>query len=257
MGRGGVFTRVLWRTGALGLVAATLLVVASPASAPSAAHEGPGGVDVPNVPAGRSEGALSAADQDLVIKVRLAGLWEIPAGQMAARKGVSPRVRAVGTMIASQHGSLDELARRAAAQLGIPLPDVPNADQELWLREMREATGPQFDQVFIDRLRAAHGKIFPAIGQVRSSTRNNVVRKLAQEANQFVLTHLTLLESSGLVDYSSLPPAPEPESPIPPGLAGAQVRASFGGADMSIIWFVIGIALVAGSVTAVRIIRPR
>ena len=66
----------------------------------------------------------------------------------------------------------------------------------------------QFDQIYIDRLRAAHGKIFPAIATIRASTRNDTVRKLAQQANQFVMTHMTLLESSGIVDYGALPTAP-------------------------------------------------
>ncbi len=44
---------------------------------------------------------LSAAERDLVVKVRLAGLWEIPAGKMAMTKGTAPRVRQIGQMIAS------------------------------------------------------------------------------------------------------------------------------------------------------------
>lgn len=40
--------------------------------------------------------------------------------------------------------------------------------------------GTEFDRVFVDRLRAAYGKIFPVIGGVRSGTRNDVVRKLAR-----------------------------------------------------------------------------
>jgi hypothetical protein len=51
----------------------------------------------------------------------------------------------------------------------------------------------------------ADGAAFPAIGTVRATTRNDTVRKLAQQANQFVATHLTLLESSGIVDYAAPP----------------------------------------------------
>jgi putative membrane protein len=162
-----------------------------------------------------NDAPLSAADKDLVVKVRLAGLWEMPAGQMAASKGANPRVREVGSMIGAQHARLDALVTKAAKELDVPLPDEPNADQQKWLGEMRAASGADFDRIFVDRLRAAHGKIFPAIGLVRSSTRNSVVRQLAQSSNGFVLTHLTLLESTGLVNYESLPTAPAPSAPSP------------------------------------------
>ena len=36
---------------------------------------------------------MTAADKDFVIKVRLAGLWEIPAGEMAQDKSKDRRIR--------------------------------------------------------------------------------------------------------------------------------------------------------------------
>ncbi len=176
----------------------------------------------PGVPVPPSElipdkgaGVLTAADKDLVVKVRLAGLWEIPAGKMAQDKSDDERIREIGRDIAEQHEELDKFARDAAKKLDIDLPDEPNSDQQGWLDEMQEAEGTDFDRIYIDRLRAAHGKIFPAIATIRASTRNDTVRKLAQRTNQFVMTHMTLLESSGIVDFGALPTAP------PPAAAGA------------------------------------
>ncbi|WP_436527490.1 DUF4142 domain-containing protein [Actinoplanes sp. HUAS TT8] len=156
------------------------------------------------------EGEVSAADRDFATKVRLAGLWEMPAGQMAQEKSDDPRIQQIGKDIAAQHTVLDQLVRAAAKKLDIDLPNKPNADQQGWLGEMRAAQGKEFDQIFVDRLRAAHGKIFPAIATIRASTRNDTIRKLAQRTNQFVATHLTLLESSNLVDFNELPTAPPP-----------------------------------------------
>ncbi|MDP9795080.1 putative outer membrane protein [Catenuloplanes nepalensis] len=157
-------------------------------------------------------GEVTDADIDLVVKVRLAGLWEIPAGEMAQEKSENPRIQEIGKDIAEQHAVLDQLARDAAEKLDIKLPNKPNKDQQGWLDEMEEAEGEEFDQIYVDRLRAAHGKIFPAIATIRASTRNDTVRRLAQQANQFVATHLTLLESSDLVDFEALPTAPNPSA---------------------------------------------
>ncbi len=181
---------------------------------PVAAHAEPNVPVPPNeLISDDGEGALSSADKDLVVKVRLAGLWEIPAGEMAQQKSQDPRIRKIGREIAAQHEVLDAFDRAAAKKLRIPLPKTPNSDQQGWLAEMREAEGADFDEIYIDRLRAAHGKIFPAIGTVRATTRNDTVRKLAQQANQFVVTHMTLLETSGIVDFAALPIAPNPAAP--------------------------------------------
>ncbi|WP_433291017.1 DUF4142 domain-containing protein [Actinoplanes sp. CA-030573] len=180
---------------------------------PEAARAEPAVPSPPNgLLADTGKGTLSAADRDFVVKVRLAGLWEIPAGEMAQERSADPRIREIGKAIAGQHVALDALTRAAARKLKIQLPGKPNADQQKWLGEMRDATGADFDQIYIDRLRAAHGKIFPAIATIRASTRNDTVRKLAQQANQFVMTHLTLLESSGIVDFRALPTAPAPDA---------------------------------------------
>ena len=176
---------------------------------PQAAKADPGVPVPPNeLLTDRGKGTVSAADRDFVVKVRLAGLWEIPAGDMAQEKSGKARIRSIGKSIAAQHVVLDKLVRDAAEKLDVDLPDIPNRDQQAWLAEMRDADGAAFDRIYIDRLRAAHGKIFPAIATIRSSTRNDTVRKLAQRANQFVITHMTLLESSGIVDFASLPTAP-------------------------------------------------
>lgn len=248
-----------WLVGTLAMILAFLLAPVGPARAD---------VPVPVPPntglTTKGTGVLSAADRDFVVKVRLAGLWEIPAGNMAAERSEDPRVAEVGRSIAAQHVTLDKLDIAVAKQLGIALPNEPNRDQEGWLNEMRNAATPQqLDQVFIDRLRAAHGKIFPAIATIRASTRNDSVRKLAQQANQFVMTHMTLLESSGIVDYGSLPTAPAPAAagggPVPVDnqmLAAAEANG-IPGVSTSVILLVLAGALVAGVVTTMRIFRTR
>lgn len=235
---------------------------------PAAAHAASGG-DIPVPPTTLSDkgtGAVTAADKDFVIRVRLAGLWEIPAGNMAVQKSDDPNIVKIGKSIAAQHVVLDQLDRDTAKKLGIELPNEPNSDQQFWLSEMKNANSTTFDQIFVDRLRAAHGKIFPAIATIRASTRNDSVRKLAQETNQFVMTHMTLLESSGIVDYGALPTAPAPttatagKGPVPVDgqmLAAASSNSGVPGLSTSVILLVLAAALVAGVITTMRILRAR
>ncbi|MFI5888578.1 DUF4142 domain-containing protein [Actinoplanes sp. NPDC051513] len=227
--------------------------------------------NVPGIPVpqnsfnAKGAGSVSPADRDFVIKVRLAGLWEIPAGNMAQEKSDDPKVVNIGKSIAAQHVLLDKLDRDVAKKLNIELPGQPNADQQFWLSEMRNANATTFDQIFIDRLRAAHGKIFPAIATIRASTRNDSVRQLAQQTNQFVMTHMTLLESSGIVDYGALPTAAAPTTPgsgpVPvDGQMIAAAHSSTGGipgVNTTVILLVLAAALVAGVITTMRIFRAR
>ncbi|WP_214107633.1 DUF4142 domain-containing protein [Acrocarpospora catenulata] len=150
-------------------------------------------------------GPLGPADRDLLIKVRWAGLWEIPAGRWAQERSTNAKVKETGQHLVRDHAQLDEDVRAEALELGVSLPDEPNADQQRWLGELSSTTGAQFDQIFADRLRAAHGKVFSAIAAVRAGTKNDKIRDFATKANAVVLKHMTLLEETGLVDYAALP----------------------------------------------------
>jgi putative membrane protein len=242
----------MWRR----LCGTAVVSVAVMLLSPVAAHAEPN-VPVPpsDLISDDGEGDVSAADEDLVIKVRLAGLWEIPAGEMAQEKSQDPRIQKIGRAIAAQHKELDRLDRAAAKKLKITLPNKPNSDQQGWLAEMRDAEGADFDAIYIDRLRAAHGKIFPAIGTVRASTRNDTVRKLAQQSNQFVVTHMTLLESSDIVDFAALPTAPNPAASAP-AIAGKTVptanESPLGGTNLPVALLAMAAGVGAGVFATLR-----
>ncbi|RCH65160.1 DUF4142 domain-containing protein [Streptomyces sp. SDr-06] len=178
-------------------------------------------------------GPLSAADRDFVVRVRLAGLWEGPAGQQAIERAPSASVKAAGQHLVDGHAFLDARVREVAAELGMELPDQPNAQQQGWLRRLTADTGTAYERDFANLLRAAHGKVFALVAQIRATTRNSLVRGLADDANTTVLDHITMLEATGFVDFDALardgaatatasptgppPPTPgaTPRSPVP------------------------------------------
>ncbi|WP_431894123.1 DUF4142 domain-containing protein [Nonomuraea sp. bgisy101] len=167
--------------------------------------------------------APTTSDQDLLIKVRQAGLWEIPTGQQAQQRALSARVKDVGKHLVEDHQKLDKEVIAVASRLGVVLPSQPTADQQRWMAQLSTKTGAAYDKDFANLLRAAHGKVFSVIALVRAGTRNDEIRKFATTANAFVLKHMTLLESTGLVDYDALPEPPTP-SPAPVAIAAADSR---------------------------------
>jgi hypothetical protein len=72
------------------------------------------------------------------------------------------------------------------------------------MTELSGKFGADYDRTFALRLRAAHGKVFALVAQVRATTRNSIIRQFAEHTLSVVQSHMTLLESTGLVDYSTL-----------------------------------------------------
>ncbi|MEU9393942.1 DUF4142 domain-containing protein [Streptomyces sp. NPDC048324] len=180
-----------------------------------------------------SYGPLSGLDRDFVTKVRLAGLWELPAGQQAEQKGTTQAVRTAGEHLVEGHTALDQQVRDVAGKLGLQLPDQPTDQQKQWLQTLSAAQGTDYDRDFVNIARLAHGKVFSLVAEVRATTRNTLVRSLADDANTTVLDHIRALEATGYVDWDALArdmtsasTPPLTPSPIPPGPTADPVPAA-------------------------------
>ncbi|WP_369180264.1 DUF4142 domain-containing protein [Streptomyces mutabilis] len=184
-------------------------------------------------------GPLTEADRDFVVKVRAAGLWEHPLGLMAMERGTTPEMKEAGEHLVVGHARLDATCRKIAPELGITLPNLASPQQQQFVSTVDGTTGKQFDTTAVNIMRITHGQIFPAIANIRANTKNSLVRQLADQANDTVLDHITVLEKTGLVNFDQVnfqqsappdlpkvqltPPAPQPGEPVlsltaPPGL---------------------------------------
>jgi predicted outer membrane protein len=152
-------------------------------------------------------GPIDDTDRLFLVKVRQAGLWERPTGLMAQQQAGSERVKEIGRIMADDHKQLDEEDRFISQQLNVALPDQPSAEQQAWMREFGPMKGHDFDVTAVKWLRFAHGGVFSAIASVRANTRNDMMRLYAERANSMVNKHMSLLESTGLVQYDNLPHA--------------------------------------------------
>ncbi|MGW7368360.1 DUF4142 domain-containing protein [Streptomyces sp. NPDC054841] len=167
-------------------------------------------------------GPLSAADRDFIVQVRLAGLWALPAGQQAVGRAPSRAVTVAGLHLVEGHTYLDARVREVASRLTMELPSQPTDRQRDWLTELTDAHGQEYAVGFANTLRQAHGTLFTLIAEVRHTTRNSLVRALADDANTAVLDHIECLEATGLVDFDAIAAqdagtaAASPTGPPPP-----------------------------------------
>ncbi|MFG2952346.1 DUF4142 domain-containing protein [Streptomyces sp. NPDC048291] len=172
-------------------------------------------------------GPLTEADRDFVVKVRAAGLWEYPVGQRASKKGTTKAVRDAGKQLVDGDASLDAACRDVADQLGITLPNQPSPQQQSFETWLNTESGKQFDTDLATTLRATNGQFLTTIASVRTTTRNSLVRALADQANDTVLDHITAVEKTGLVDFAQAlaqettsPNLPAQQLTPPPAVAG-------------------------------------
>ena len=203
-------------------------------------------------------GQLNAADMTLLVGLRQAGLWEIPAAQLAAQKGTTPKIRQAAQKIAAEHGQLDQQTVQAARKLRATIPFTPTAQQQGLLNQLQAADGSRFDQLFVTSLRDAYGFLYPIIGEVRAATRSAVIRQLADRANVSVMDYMQILESTGLVQYRKLAPAAIPPAQDLSTMGMAEANAGISPPiSPTVLWALAIAAAAVAAIAAGRIRRSR
>ncbi|MCX5039315.1 DUF4142 domain-containing protein [Streptomyces coelicoflavus] len=231
--------RVTRTTAGTAFVAGALVLTLTALAYPTMLGVQNAGNDQARIVTNTRYGPLTEQDRDFVVKVRAAGLWEHPLGLMAMERGTTPEMREAGEHLVVGHSRLDATCRRIAPELGITLPNLASPQQQQFVSTVDGTRGKQFDTTAVNIMRITHGQIFPAIAKIRANTKNSLVRQLADQANDTVLDHITVLEKTGLVNFDQVnfqqtappslpkvqltPPAPQPGEPVlsltaPPGL---------------------------------------
>jgi putative membrane protein len=142
---------------------------------------------------------IDARDREFLTVIRFANLWEIPMGKLGTERGTTDAVKTAGATMLRDHTKLNVTVKQMADKYGMQLPTQPTSSQQSWIREISSKQGREFDKVFADRLRAAHGTVFGLIAEERAGTRNKEFRDFAVAANTIVNRHMTLLEATGYV----------------------------------------------------------
>jgi putative membrane protein len=123
--------------------------------------------------------------------------------RLALERGTTQEVKDAATTMLNDHTKLNTAVEGLADRFGMTLPSQARSSTQAWMSEISGKQGEEFNQVFVDRFRAAHGSVFQLIAEVRAGTRNSVILDFATQANNIVMTHTTLLEQTGYVTPGS------------------------------------------------------
>jgi putative membrane protein len=148
-------------------------------------------------------GPLTAADEDMVKKVMTANFWEGEMGTIGLERSQNPKVRQAAQVMADDHnGGLRKATLQIAQKLKVPLPQRATEAQRKIMEKLDGAEGEEFDLIFVNSLRNAHGVIYPALANMYTSTKNTQVRSFTGAGLAIVFKHIGLLNATGLVDDS-------------------------------------------------------
>jgi predicted outer membrane protein len=142
---------------------------------------------------------IDTRDREFLKTIRFANLWEIPMSDLALERGTTKEVKAAAQVMHNDHLKLQTVVEGLADKYGMTLPGQANASQQAWMAEISGKQGQDFDRAFVNRFRGAHGSIFQAIAEERAGTRNKTMLDFATQANNIVMTHMTVLERTGYV----------------------------------------------------------
>lgn len=80
-------------------------------------------------------GPLTEADRDFVVKVRAAGLWEYPLGEMVRERGTTKEMKTAGEHLIVGHAGLDAMCREISPSWASRCPTGPRRSRRAsWRR---------------------------------------------------------------------------------------------------------------------------
>ncbi|MEV2240224.1 DUF4142 domain-containing protein [Micromonospora sp. NPDC049891] len=186
----------------LGLLAALVLVGVAPAAAAQAAAQ------------------PSEQDTQYLQAVHQTNLYEIAAGELAQEKGQNQQVKELGQQFVTDHTELDQSVQELAGQLNVDLPSEPTTDQQTALDQLNNASGEEFDRLWVTQGLAGHVQAIQATQTEISQGTEPQVVQLAQTALPVLQAHydalVMLAEELGIpVPETSPTGTPSPGGTVP------------------------------------------
>ncbi len=158
-------------------------------------------------PARAAEGAATPTDLDFVHRVHLTAAGAGAASALARGMSVNPTIKRLTQRVTTQCEQLDDLSRSVAETLKVALDDPMPAEQQSALATLQKSGGGTFDAGYVDYLWHADSELLPIATTVMGTTRNPVVRRLAERAEAVTAAQLPMLQDSGLLKMTVLPTA--------------------------------------------------
>jgi len=112
-------------------------------------------------------GAGFLAPQEFVTRASASGLGEVELGKLAIQKGSAAHVRAFAQKMIEDHGKAGAQLAALAKKKALKVATAPGEEQRAALASLRDKTGGEFDQAWIEQMVKDHDQavsLFSAAG---------------------------------------------------------------------------------------------
>ncbi|MDF2550972.1 MAG: hypothetical protein K0R77_247 [Chryseobacterium sp.] len=105
-----------------------------------------------------TEKTLSDQDKKFADEAARGGMMEVMMGDLAAKTSTNATVKALGEMMARDHGKANEELKKWASASGYTLPTSLNAEQQKKHDDLKTKKGSEFDKMYTDLMVNDHKK---------------------------------------------------------------------------------------------------
>ena len=141
---------------------------------------------------------VSPQDRAWLVVAHQTNLAEIEAGTLAAQSGHAESVRNAGRMLVDEHRALDAKLQPVAKQLGVKLPDHPDAQQKAEMQRFQRESGMQFDRTWAQIEGDGHVLAIELTVKETLQGSSPQVKQLATEALPVLRRHLEVLRQASV-----------------------------------------------------------
>jgi putative membrane protein len=136
--------------------------------------------------------AVPEQEQEFAQKAAEGGLMEVQLGQLAQQQAKDQQVVGFGQRMVQDHGQANEKLMPIAEQKAIQLPQELSGDAQQKYEEMRQLSGAQFDEAYMDEMVEDHETDIELFEHQAESGKDPDLRTFAEGALPMLREHLEL-----------------------------------------------------------------
>ncbi|MCU0352440.1 MAG: DUF4142 domain-containing protein [Cytophagales bacterium] len=129
-------------------------------------------------------------DAEFMVEAASSGMLEVQLANMAMQKASSPQVKEFARMMIEDHGKANKELKALAASKNIVLPTALIDEHQSVANDLKDETGKDFDEEFMEKMNAAHKKDVEMFEKASKDGQDPDIRSFAAKTLPTLRNHL-------------------------------------------------------------------
>jgi putative membrane protein len=151
---------------------------------------------VPMALAAQDRGSMSS-DQTFLKKASEGGMAEVQFGQLASQKAQSPKVKAFGEKMVTDHTMLNNNLKPFADKDGVPPPTSLSPEDQAEMDKLNGLSGADFDKEYVAFMMKDHDKDLAAFRREASTTQDSQLKMAVMHGEKVIDQHHKIIDRIG------------------------------------------------------------